>query len=488
MNRCYLGVSFNELLVWLRTGSHRLYPGRLIDSYQDKPALPLSGQLAERVLESLPSHESTTDVILVAMDAPPRRQIGNNDLTVIESRHIVALYALRERDRYFLQHQLGDSYRLSKTQPLAEELIERLIVGRRDDDARQAGRALVEIVRGSSDEAEAFEQRHWANLIRLLEQRDEGNLTPTPGDWLSGLFGYSRSGAISKEDIGFFLDLGNVLKTVNPHTPPFGYGEAIKEWKKEHPHASLYDLYRGFKDDRIVEHFDQYAGRSGTMLASLVFLKLTHIIRETDCLTHGVLVTLVKEFQEHRFHPFLTEGLWWCGAYWGFTRFAPLFHEKQYGNHPPILPCGESDAEMGVDTRPSEPRVVDSVSTVVTVSAEVPEAIPPKEDRQQIVSDSSVSEPIPSITDAKASREGEEAVIADMMLPDQPDKGGNKASAGNPEVIAVPENSTGSRKSRRKKSGSPKNAKPSKRDEPGQDKAVDSVQQPLDMDNSAEQD
>lgn len=112
----------------------------------------------------------------------------------------------------------------------------------------------------------------------------------------------------------------------------------MKAWQKECPKARLFELYCKIDRGPIPESFDDSLKHPGGLLSSLVFLKLTRIVRETEQLTRDDLNTVLGEFKDSRFHPPIIEGVWWCGVYWGFSRFAALFHDAICKKRSPILP------------------------------------------------------------------------------------------------------------------------------------------------------
>lgn len=176
MSQCFLSLSCEEFVVWLRTGSHKIYPGRLIDSYQDNLRFPLSGPLAARIFEMLPSYESTSGVLLVQLTDPPIDSVGNSALHTLDSRHIGAVYAINERNQRFLQQQLGTSYLLSTQIPLTNDWVERMIQHRADDDARRGGRALVEVLLGTDKPACDLEASTRKHSRTSLEGTRQGNI------------------------------------------------------------------------------------------------------------------------------------------------------------------------------------------------------------------------------------------------------------------------------------------------------------------------
>lgn len=372
MSQCFLSLSCEEFVVWLRTGSHKIYPGRLIDSYQENLIFPLSGPLAARIFEMLPSYESTSGVLIVQLTDPPIDSVGNSALHTLDSRHIGAVYAMSERNQRFLQQQLGTSYLLSTQMPLSENWVEKMAQHRTDDDARRGGRAVVEVLLGTDQPAHALEQVQWNTVVGTLEERDKGTLTKTSGDLVRSLFSYSRSGPISKEDIGFFQDLGLILKAVKSDIKSFGYSDEIKVWQKECPKAHLFELYRKIDGGPIPKSFDDNLKHPGGLLSSLVFLKLTRIVRETEKLTRDDLITTLGEFKDSKFYLPIIEGAWWCGVYWGFSRFSALFHDAICNKRSPILPETTTEpvtinAEL-VDSSLPSPALM-AVETAVAITA-----------------------------------------------------------------------------------------------------------------------
>ena len=377
----FLGLSFEEFVVWLRTGSHKLYPKRLVVSNQSDLEYPLYGPLAESILKAIPSHESIGGVVIVQLKNVPTELIDNRTFSILDSRHINTVFALSERDQRFLQQQLGNSYLLSKQLLLRENRIEQWIKNLAVADAQRGGHALIEVVCGTDKPARRLEREQWSQIVLALQKRDEGtrDFASAQGDLMRCLFFYTRSNAnskkpISKEDIGFFEDMVYILTNFDPTVKPFGYGSEIKTLQKEFQKARLSDLYKKIDSGRIPEFFDFNLRHPGGLLASLVFLKLMYIIRETERLTRDDLITTLGEFKDPRFHLPIIEGAWWCGVFWGFSRFHALFHNAIHHQLSPILPESTVESvtdETQSDSLPELPEISLSIGTKGLVGGEI---------------------------------------------------------------------------------------------------------------------
>lgn len=429
---------FNNLL---RLGNIQVPPGRWLYARPGKPNDVNQASFIDEIREITPSFEDTISIVIVEFSTCVPSKPKRHSLYEFSFIDAVATYALTHHDRDVLNSRLSPLSKLSEELLIDEKLVQLWKKELSKVRSLQGAQSLLTIYQGNNNLLSNHNPSAQDELLKALDLRRQYLDSPINGGfYLDNLICYSRSGTIPNNDAGFFYDTICILE--------YYLARKSSRNKAEHYHKQNF-LFIPMVNDLIdtggARKFDDYVDLPGALVSSLVFLKLSHEIREhNQSLNREWLRKLLNPIHDQAS---VARGVWWCGGFWGFTQFAEEYYaiaslpetpEPRFPDNLPAPPAREPaapvpDSTIGESVAANDAPTPDAplVATTVEPVQETPQVI--NVTAEPIPGSASVA-PDPTASAPEVSTQPEQPATEAPAV--SPDETANTAGAAEPAVTA----------------------------------------------------
>lgn len=273
----------------------------------------------EQLKEIIPTFEDTISIVIVEFKKCLPVTPKNYTSVEFSFEDAIATYALTEHDQYVLKSRLGKIAKLSKNLLIDEKIIENWKFELSEEKSLQGAKSLLKIYQGQNYQFDDDEVQRRSLLQAISLKNNERTSPINNGSYLDNLICYSRSDPTQNDDFGFFCDAGRVLRYFLGEKPRKDVTDPCRI-----PNPSFAERVNDKEFDKVKSGFDEKAKMPGALVSSLVFLRLSHEIREHN-------QSLNREWLRNCLGPIhdqasVARGVWWCGGFWGFTQFAEEYY------------------------------------------------------------------------------------------------------------------------------------------------------------------
>lgn len=342
MNYNYvIALTFNEFQVLYSSSEIRLARYRLVAIPTDVAGHPnFFARSGKEVLERAPHFdvEAEHSIIVGVIDQIPpdynHDQMSpdtipiSSDVFYLPIRSFRSFHSLTERGERILAGRL-EGFEIDLKPPLFEnEVIETI----HEWSARRSlagGHALVELITG--DDAFRIDPRIAEQAFGALKRVHAGQQLPIEGGtFLDSLLCYERHEALPREDIGFLMDLGLVLKDSLDEKNSTDPLSSFRNWVKalNLPSSILSNLLN-LPD--LKEILDEIMPSSKTLIPltlSTLFIRWKHQGLTSGAVDLALISSDVQDANKTHSPEGLKSVLWLFGLYWGIDRLVPEYYYR----------------------------------------------------------------------------------------------------------------------------------------------------------------
>ena len=340
MNHKYLvALTFQEFQVLFSSSELRIARNRLIAIPVDSDGRPnfiLRG--GREVLERAPHFdvEAEHSMLIGVIDQLPENMppdIGTRLLKPISPEVFYlsintfeSFHALTERGGRILSSRL-EGFELDLKPPLFEmdvlETISDWILRR----SLAGAAALVQLITG--DTTFQVTTSFADQAIEALDKVHKGMQLPlADGAFLNSLFCYERHQILSKNDIGYLMDLGLVLKDSLQEKSEGDILAAFRKLVKalENSPAMISNFINLPDLKKVLDEIQPSSDDKLRLALAILFIRWKHLALNSSNFDLSIIFSDVKEANESFSPKSLKQLIWLFGLYWGIDRQVPGFY------------------------------------------------------------------------------------------------------------------------------------------------------------------
>lgn len=356
-------IYLNELHIWLKSGIKKINKNRFISvTLDNKKVYSSIKKIGEKLTYASPDFEDDFEILIIELPAEkfPKAKKNTTSFTV-PFEWIRRIFPITTRGKKLLNGKLDD--RIVLREPVFEKQFLQLIKIKENDLCQRGAEVLLKSF-DLEEYIEKFSQK--VELVsKGLNLRDYNNQKITPENhFLTNLVLYDRNKPFPNNDVGFFYDLGALLKVYENNSEDKrkilrGFADYLERLNKSAENRNIDTMIIELHNASIIEKLEKIIDEN-IIVGAILFLYLRNNIRElNEPEKSGLFEIYNSEFLNLHYKEQLALAFWLIGFFFGFEMFADIYYKSI---KPSVLAFPNALPEIKKPTIPEIPSIENTAS------------------------------------------------------------------------------------------------------------------------------